>query len=124
MKKKFETAQPVFIKTGGKCIVVRIEELVFVKVEKHYICMFFKNQEKPYKVKASLAEVAAVLPKGLMISPSRSCLVNINEVRSFDKDYVWVEICGKPYHFSVTNPHFELYFSDIFGDNPFHNQEK
>jgi len=118
-RKSFVSDLPVYIKIGDKRHVVRIEELVYVKSEKQYVCMFFKNIEKPYKIKASLAEVASLLPKGMMISASRSYLVNINEVKCFDKNFVWVEFCRKLHLLPLTNSLFEYYFFDLFSDNPF-----
>jgi len=118
-RKSFVSELPIYIKIGDKCFVVHMEELVFVKSEKQYVCMFFKNSEKPYKIKRSLTDMAKVLPHNIMISASRSYLVNINAVKYFDKNFAWVEICGKKHTIPVTNPHFHHHFFDLLADDPF-----
>lgn len=120
-KKEFVTELPVFVKVKGKCHVINVNELVYMKAERQYTCLYFKDEESPIRLKASMNEVAKALPKGLMISVSRSYLVNINEVMSFDKDFVIVKTGKSVKCLPLTNPHFEIYFLDLLRDMPFAN---
>lgn len=118
-KKVFCPEMPVYVKVRGKCHVVDVNSLVYMKAEKQYTGMYFMDDEKPIRVKASMNELLKALPQGLMISVSRSYTVNINMVRSFDKDYVIVEIGNKLKCLPLTNPRFELHFFDLLKDMPF-----
>lgn len=110
---------PVYVKVRGKCHVVNVNRLVYMKAEKQYTSLYFMDDEKSIKVKASMNEFLKALPQGLMISVSRSYAVNINMVRSFDNDYVIVEIGSRMKCLPLTNPRFELHFFDLLKDMPF-----
>lgn len=65
-----------------KPVIVRSEELIYIKSEGNYIEVVVKNIEKPYLIRNTLNFVESKLPKGEFIKVHRSYIVNTKSLDS------------------------------------------
>lgn len=79
----FSKMRYIAVKKGGRVQLIRIEEICYVKADRHYSWVFLKNGKKEFCDK-SLDKLYLLLPPNFD-RIHRSYLVNFNEVKSLKK---------------------------------------
>jgi two-component system LytT family response regulator len=101
-----ETDDHIFIRCNGKFEKIFLNDILYIEGLKDYVKIFVENSKQIFTTAMNIKTISAKLSAQLFIRTHRSYIVNVNKIKSVDKDSILVR--------NVTLPLGDSYKEDVF----------
>lgn len=80
----------IFIRCNGKFEKIVLNDILYIEGLKDYVKIFVENSKQIFTTAMNIKTISAKLPPQLFIRTHRSYIVNVNKIKSVDKESILV----------------------------------
>jgi DNA-binding LytR/AlgR family response regulator len=90
-KTQLQKNKHLSVQLGGQGQMIEIKDILFLEASHVYVKIYMKNEQQPLLVRNSLKELKDRLPENSFENPHRSFLVNLDQIKSWDRNFLYLE---------------------------------